>query len=102
MEWLANNALQVAVIVIGFIVAWVKLGGRMDANDKELAALRSYSKTHFEEIGALKTAVAEIDQKLEGHIQEDRRQFSDITALLKENRDNTLNILKHLRNGGGK
>ena len=85
---------------VAFVVGWTTIRIDVKNNDDEIETLRGYSKTHFEEIGKLKTSVAEIDQKLEGHIQEDRRQFDGITALLKENRDNTLDILKHLRNGG--
>ncbi len=96
--------IKIGFVLLGNLITvvwlWAKLRNDVDNNDTEIATLRGYSAMHFEDIGKLKTAAASLDQKLESHVEEDRRQFADITKLLKENRDNTLDILKHLRNGG--
>ena len=84
---------------VALVLAWGRMGGRMDNVESAIQKSMEYHKAHFGEISELKTDVASLAQKLDSHVEEDRTQFGNITALLKENRDNTLDILKHLRNG---
>lgn len=96
--------IKIALVVLGYIVTftvmWTKLGGRVDSLEKDAQIRRGQHREHYEATKQIETVLAGMDQKLTSHITDDQRQIDSITELLREQREDTKDILKHLRNGG--
>ena len=101
-EWIASNALTLILVSVTAIGAWYTFGARLSNVEKDQELRRGQHKEHYEATRRIETAAAAFDQKLTSHIADDQRQIDTVMELLREQREDTKDILKHLRNGGSK